>query len=115
MDWHRFEMGHCVIHSFNGIALGIILIGVPSVTSIRFGAFQIGSRPLFEILTIGLIVAILAVNLLGWLLAKSKNRAIWFRWIALLLMLLGTELAYFSGYLRFDWLEESLRWMQSRF
>ena len=108
-------MRHYAIHTVNILFLIIVLIGVPSATSVRLGSLQIGSRPASEIVTLGLLALALTINLLGWLLLgpKRKTRQIWSRWATAILMVLVLELIFFEGILSFNWLKTSLLWLKS--
>ena len=99
-----------LIHLLNAAVLGIILLGVPAITSRRFWDLQLSSVPKFQMLTLwGLALAGVG-NLLaaGFLARKPKQRRPYWVWAAVFAVFWVAEFLHFQGYIRFDWLKNVL-------
>ena len=110
-------MRRFLIHAANGALLIIILIGIPAVTSARFGSVRLSSDPPLQMLTMDGLGLVAAGNLAGaFLLRKDrKGRRACAAWALLFGLTLAAEFSYARGYLDFTWLKRLLRWIQERF
>ena len=109
-------MRRWLIHAVNSALLVIILIGVPAVTSARFGRVRLSSDPQLQGLTLGGLVLVAAGNLAVMLLGKERNgRRACAAWVLLFGLILAAEFSYARGYIDFDWLKKLLRWFQEHF
>jgi len=109
---HRF-----LVHLANLFLLVLIVIGVPAITSLRFGSIRLSSDPKLQMLTLAGLALAAAINLAGALFAsvdKKGRRACW-TWALLFGLILAVEYGYFRGYVRFGWLKDILVWIQNRF
>jgi len=110
-------MRRLLIQCVNGFVLVVILIGVPAITSARFGSLQLSSAPKAQLLTLwglGLAAACNSSAAL-WFIKERKDRMLCWKWTFVFGVLLAIEYAYFSGWLNFDWLKKTLQWAQNRF
>jgi len=108
---HRF-----LVHLANLFLLVLIVIGIPAITSLRFGSIRLSSDPKLQMLTLAGLGLAAATNLVGALFAvtdKKGRRACW-TWALLFGLILAVEYGYFRGYIRFGWLKDMLLWLQSR-
>ncbi|PYJ86496.1 MAG: hypothetical protein DME22_05010 [Verrucomicrobia bacterium] len=97
--------------------LVVILIGVPAITSARFGSLRLSSAPKVQLLTLwglGLAVACNSSAAL-WLMKDRKDRTLFWKWTFVFGALLAIEYAYYNGWLNFNWLKQTLHWAQNRF
>jgi len=110
-------MRRFLIHAANGALLVIILIGIPAVTSARFGSVRLSSDPQLQMLTMDGLGLVAAGNLAGALLLRKdrKGRRACAAWALLFGLTLAAEFSYARGYLDFTWLKRLLRWIQERF
>ena len=110
-------MRRLLIHTANGALVIIILIGIPAVTSARFGSVRLSSDPQLQMLTMDGLGLVAAGNLAGaFLLRKDrKGRRACAAWALLFGLTLAAEFSYARGYLDFTWLKRLLRWVQERF
>ena len=110
-------MQRLLIHCVNSFLLVVILIGIPAITSARFGSMQLSSAPKAQKLTLWGLALAAAVNVIVSLsvVKGRKERALGWRWAVAFLALLAVEYLHFNGYFNFDWLKKALRWVQSRF
>jgi len=110
-------MRRLLIQCLNGLLLVIILIGVPAITSARFGSLQLSSAPKVQLLTLWGLGLAAACNLIAalWLMKDRRDRTLCWKWTFVFVALLAIEYAYFSGWLNFDWLKKTLQWAQNRF
>lgn len=98
----------------NCILLVIILIGIPAVTHVQFGNWQMGSAAKARLLIFfGLVLAAIGNAVPALLIKKDQDRHFFWEWSALFGFLLTVEYAYTSGYLNFGWLKSGLLWTQS--
>ena|SRR5437667_5010640 len=110
-------MRRLLIHGVNGFFMVIILIGIPAITSARFGNLLLSSAPKAQMLTLwGLTLAAVgdAVAALGLLRGRKERQLCW-TWAATFGVLLLIEYLFVRGYFNFDWLKEVLQWVQRRF
>src|SRR5436309_14658 len=110
-------MQRLLIHCVNSFLLVVILIGIPAITSARFGTLQLSSAPKAHRLMLWGMALAAATNAIAALsLVKGrKEKALCWRWAGAFLALLGMAYLHFNGYFNFDWLKKALRWVQSRF
>jgi len=105
------------IQLINSFLLIVILIGIPAITSARFGNLQLSSAPKAHRLTLwGLALAAAANVIAAVSVAKGrKERVVCGWWIAGFLALLAVEYLHFNGYFNFNWLKQALLWVQNHF
>ena len=105
------------IQLINSFLLIVILIGIPAITSARFGNLQLSSAPKAHRLTLwGLALAAAANAIAAVSVAKGrKERVVCGWWVAGFLALLAVEYLHFNGYFNFNWLKQALLWVQSHF
>ena len=105
------------IQLVNSFLLIVILIGIPAITSARFGNLQLSSAPKAHRLTLwGLALAAAANAIAAVSVAKGrKERVVCGWWVAGFLALLAVEYLHFNGYFNFNWLKQALLWVQSHF
>jgi len=110
-------MLRALIQCANGFLLIIILIGIPAITSARFGSLQLSFAPKTQMLTLwGLALAAVANSFVALALVRGrKERLLCWRWAAIFGMMLLIEYMFAHAYLNFDWLREALQWLQKRF
>src|SRR5438445_8017249 len=103
-----------VIQLINSFLLIVILIGIPAITSARFGNLQLSSAPKAHRLTLwGLALAVAANAVAAVTVAKGrKERTICGWWVAGFIALLAVEYLHFNGYVEFDWLKKASLWVQ---
>ena len=105
------------IQLVNSFLLIVILIGIPAITSARFGNLQFSSAPKAHRLTLwGLALAAAANAIAAVSVAKGRKEQVvcgW--WVAGFLALLAVEYLHFNGYFNFNWLKQALLWVQSHF
>jgi len=105
------------IQLVNSFLLIVILIGIPAITSARFGNLQLSSAPKAHRLTLwGLALAAAANAIAAVSVAKGRKEQVvcgW--WVAGFLALLAVEYLHFNGYFNFNWLKQALLWVQSHF
>ena len=107
-------MQRLVIQLINGFLLVVILIGIPSITSARFGSLLLSSAPKAQKLTLwGLgLVAGLNSGAALWLAKDRKDRMLCGKWAFVFAALFAIEYSYFNGHFNFDWLKQALEWLQ---
>jgi len=110
-------MGRLLIHCVNGCLLVLIFVGVPAVTSARFGNLLLSSASKAQLLTLWGLAAVAVGNLLFALgLVKGrKERLVSWKWTAAFGVLLLVESLLVHGYINFGWLKAALDWVQGRF
>ncbi len=107
-------MQRLAIQLSNGFLLVVILIGIPSITSARFGSLLLSSVPKAQKLTLwglGLVAAFNSGTAL-WLAKDRKTRMCCAKWAFVFAALFAIEYSYFTGHLNFDWLKQTLEWVQ---
>lgn len=105
-----------LIKAINCALLIIIMVGIPAVASASLGNLQVSSKPTKRMLILwGLSLAAIAnaAGALG-LIKNAKDRQLCRDWAFGFAGLLLIEYAYFQGYLNFDWLKQSLKWLQKK-
>ena len=107
-------MQRFLIRSLNVLWLGLVFIGLPAATRAQWGGWQISSVAQVQQLMLGGSAFAVAVNLAGALgLIKSrKERKLCWEWTAIFAGLLLGQYAFYRGYFNFEWLKQSLLWLQ---
>ncbi len=96
--------------------LVIIFIGVPAITHAQFGHWDVTPESTARMLIFwGLVLGLAANVLMATTFKKRKDQTLGWEWVAAFAGLLIVEFAYTHGYLNFNWLKESLQWLQSKF
>src|SRR5437868_4964606 len=108
-------MQRLLINSINCALLVIILIGVPAITHEQFWNWQISSAPMAQILMFGGLIFAIASNVLGATIfvLGPKAKALCAKWTFIFGGLLFVEYAFIRGWINFNWLQDSLRWLQN--
>jgi len=106
----RPSMTPLLIQLGNGIWLMIIFIGVPAVSSLRFGSLQIASRPTWHMLAIGGILLGGLVNAgYGGIFARSKReKRMCLNWLGGYIFFGMAFWAYTERIIHFRWLKNIL-------
>ena len=94
----------------NGIWLVIVFIGVPAISSLRFGSLQIASRPTWHMLAMGGILLGWIVNAgILWKLASSKReKRMCYSWLTGYAFFAISFWAYSEKIIQFHWLKDLL-------
>ena len=110
-------MQQFLIKGVNFAMLIVIVIGIPAVTRAQLGNFQIASaRPLQLLSFWGLSLALGGNILAAALLFKGrKERILCWEWAAIFGVLLFADSALALGYFKFNWLKQTLLWLQRHF
>ena len=110
-------MQRFLIQCVNFVQLAIIFFGLPAVTGMQFGGWQISSVPQARRLIFwGLALAVTGNTVAALGLIKSrKERKLCGEWAAAFVALLLVQYAFHRGYVNFDWLKQSLVWLQKHF
>ena len=109
-------MQRLLIQLANLFLLVVIVIGIPAISSLRFGSVRLSSDPKLQILTLGGLGLAAASNLIGALVlvGDKKARGACRAWALLFGLILAAEYSYIHGYIGFGWLKEFLRWLQPK-
>jgi hypothetical protein len=101
----------------NCVLLAVVLVGVPEVAGERFWDWRISSVPVMRTLTLwGLALAAAAnAGAALFLIKGGKERKLCWEWAAIFGALLGAECAFVRGWFNFDWLKQTLLWLQKKF
>jgi hypothetical protein len=107
-------MQRLLIITTNCALLVILLIGIPAVTRARFGNLHISSVSDARLLTYwGLGIAAAGNFLVATVFAFGRNaKILCFEWTAVFGALILAEYGFVHGYFNFDWLKDSLLWIQ---
>ena len=94
--------------------LVIILIGIPAITGARFGHLEISSARTAQALKLwGLSLALVGNSVAALSMGKArKEQALCCEWALVFASLFGIEYALSHGHLNFNWLKQSLLWLQ---
>ncbi|XOV69418.1 MAG: hypothetical protein ACFHW5_11930 [Verrucomicrobiota bacterium] len=94
----------------NGIWLVIIFIGVPAISSLRFGSLQIASRPIWHMLALSGIGLGWIVNaVIYWKFTRTKReKRMCFSWILGYTFFAASFWAYSEKIIQFHWLKNLL-------
>jgi hypothetical protein len=98
----------------NCAMLALLLIGLPAATRAHFGNVQLSSASSGRLLMFwGLGIAAAANILAALIFIKGrKQKIVCWEWAAVFGALLLAHWAFTRGYLNFDWLKQSLLWLQ---
>ena len=110
-------MQRFLIQCVNCVLLAIIFFGIPAVAGMQFWDWQISSVPLARRLMFGglaLAAAGNAVAALGLIKGRKERKLCW-EWTAVFIGLLLVQYAYLRGYFNFNWLKQTLLWLQKHF
>ena len=102
------------VRLFNYGWLFLVIVGIPSVTSVRLGGVNLSSNEKFQMLTLGGLGLGLFLNVMGGWLLKTARRTCW-NWAAAYLVILAIYILVFQGRIEFGWLKESLLWIRGLF
>jgi hypothetical protein len=108
-------MQRFLIQCVNCVLLAIIFFGIPAVTGMQFGNWQISSVPQAQRLMFwGLALAATgnAVAALGLIKSRKERKLSW-EWTAVFIGLLFIQYACLRGYFHFHWLKQTLLWLQN--
>jgi hypothetical protein len=110
-------MQRVFIQCLNGALLVLLFIGLPAATRAQWGNWQISPGAQSQWLMFwGLVLAAAGNTAAALGLIKSrKERKLCGEWAAVFAALLLVQYAFNRGYINFDWLKQSLRWLQKRF
>ena len=108
-------MQRFLINAVNCALLILILIGVPAITHAQFWSWQISSSPTAEKLTFGGLILAIAANVLGATIfvPGPKAKALCAKWSFIFGGILFVEYALIRGWINFNWLKNSLSWLQN--
>jgi hypothetical protein len=105
------------IQCLNVALLALIFIGIPAATRGQWGNWQISAAAQSQRLMfwgLALAAAGNAAAVLG-LIKSRKERKLCGEWAAAFVALLLVQYAFHRGYVNFDWLKQSLVWLQKHF
>jgi hypothetical protein len=102
------------VRLFNYGWLFLVVVGIPSITSVRLGGVNLSSNEKFQVLTLGGLGIGLFLNVLGGCFLKAARRTCW-NWAAAYLVILVIYFLVFKGRIEFGWLKESLLWIKGLF
>ena len=110
-------MQQFLIKCVNFAMLIVIVIGIPAVTRMQFWNVQIASAPTLQLLSFWGLSLALGGNLLAatWLFKGRKERIFCGEWAAIFGVLLFAYSAFALGYFKFNWLKQTLLWLQRHF
>ena len=110
-------MQRFLIQCANCVLLAIIFLGIPAVTGAQFGGWQITAIPQARRVIfwgLGLAVAGNAGAALGPVKSRKERKLCW-EWMAVFIGLLLIQYAYLRGHFNFNWLKQTLLWLQKHF
>jgi hypothetical protein len=110
-------MQRFLIITTNCALLVILLIGLPTATRTHWGNVQLSSVSTSRtVMYCGLGIAAAGNFLAAIIIAKGrKAKILCLEWAAVFGALLLAEYGFVRGYLNFNWLKESLLWLQRHF
>ncbi len=110
-------MQRFLVHCANGFLLIVVLIGIPAITSVRFGGWRLSSTPRAQLLTFWGLALVAVANGIAALgpVKGRKERALCWKWAAGFGFLLLAEYSLAHDYFDFEWLRQALEWVQRRF
>ena len=109
-------MQRLFIQGVNGVLLVLIFIGLPAATRKQWGNWQISAAAQSQWLMfwgLALAAAGNATAALG-LIKRRAERKLCGAWTAAFVALLLVQFAFNRGDINFDWLKQSLLWLQKR-
>ncbi len=104
------------IQCLNSALLVLIFIGLPAATRAQWGKWQIAEGESAQWLmfwSLALSAAGNAVAALG-LVKSRKERKLCGEWAAVFAVLLLVQFACHRGHINFEWLKQSLLWLQKQ-
>jgi hypothetical protein len=110
-------MQRLFIQCLNVALLVLIFIGLPAATRAQLGHWHVSSGESSSRLMFWGLVLVVGGNTIAALgLVKSrKERKLCGQWAGIFTALLLVQFAFNRGYINFDWLKQSLLWLQKRF
>jgi len=101
----------------NCALLALLLIGLPAATRAHFGNVQLSSASTGRLLMFWGLGIAAAGNMLAamFLIKGRKEKILCWEWSAVFGALLLAHWAFTRGYFNFDWLKNSLLWLQRHF
>jgi hypothetical protein len=107
-------MQRLVINTINCALLILIVIGVPAITHKQFWDWEISSTPAAQRLTFGGLILAIVVNVLGATIfvPGPKAKALCAKWSFIFGGFLFLEYAFIRDWINFNWLKNSLLWLQ---
>ena len=110
-------MQRFLIITMNGALLALLLIGLPAATHAQLGDWQISSVATSRLLLFwGLAVAATGNVLAALAFVKGrKGKTLCWEWAAVFGGLLVAGYGYLHGYFNFNWLKQTLLWLQRHF
>jgi hypothetical protein len=102
-------MHKLLIKCVNCALLVLIVIGIPAMTQVKFGSYEIGSGPKYKLLLFWSLALALVLNIaVTFFLKNKKDRVLCWEWAAVFGVVLFAYCAFAFGYFNFDWLRNFL-------
>lgn len=97
--------------------LAVLLVGLPAATDMQLGDWQIASASTARnLLFCGLAIGAAGNLLAGWMVMKGrKMKILCWEWATVFVGILLVYWGFTHGYLNFDWLKQTLLWLQNHF
>jgi len=110
-------MQRFLIIATNCVLLALLLIGLPAATHVQLGDWQIASVSTGRHLLLwGLIIGVIGNILAGRFMVKGrKGKVLCWEWTAVFIGILLVYWGYTRGYFSFNWLKQTLLWLQNHF
>jgi hypothetical protein len=105
------------IQCFNVALLVLVFIGLPAATRTQWGNWHISPARQSQCLMfwgLALAAAGNAVAALGLIKGRKERKLCW-EWTAVFIGLLFVQYAYLRGCFNFNWLKQTLLWVQQHF
>lgn len=108
-------MQRLLINTVNCALLIVIVVGIPAITHEQFWNWQISSAPTTQKLMFGGLILGIVANVLGATIfvPGPKAKALCAKWSFIFGGLLFVEYAFIRGWISFNWLKNSLQWLQN--
>ena len=99
----------------NCALLVVVLVGIPEIAGVQLWDWRISSVPIAQMLLFWGLALVVAGNAFAALFGvhSRKERKLCWEWAAVFAVLLGVEYALAHGWLNFNWLKETLLWLQN--
>lgn len=111
-----FAMQRFLLQIINFSVLFIILVGVPAATRAQIGNWQISDAPAARLLIfLGLGLASVINALVAFKLKDKKSRKLCWEWAAIFAALWLASFGLMRGWFNFEWLKQTLLWLQKHF
>jgi len=110
-------MQRVLIQCVNCVLLAIIFFGIPAVAGAQLGHWQIAAVPQVQrLMFCGLVFAVAGnvVAALGLIKSRKERKLCW-EWAAVFIGLLFVQYTYRRGWFNFNWLKQTLLWLQKHF